>query len=55
MKYGLIGGAGNPLPAARPNVNFGAHGVTRPTFKYFAPSVFIYVHPWSRLCIFDFG
>ena len=27
----FIGRAGSPLPAARPNANHGAHGVTRPT------------------------
>ena len=29
----LTGRAGSPLPAARPNANGGAHGVTRPTKK----------------------
>jgi hypothetical protein len=28
---GRFGMAGSPLPAARPNVKAGAHGVTRPT------------------------
>jgi oligopeptide/dipeptide ABC transporter ATP-binding protein len=32
-KPDLKGRAGSPLPAARPNTNRGAHGVTRPTGK----------------------
>gem|GEM_PF-964308 len=46
MKYGFTCRAGSPLPAVRENTNLGAHGVTRPTIKQFAPSVFICVHPW---------
>ena len=34
--HGLFGRAGSPLPAARPNADDGAHGVTRPTSKDFA-------------------
>ena len=35
----LVGRAGSPLPAARPNTNDGAHGVTRPTSKDFDAEV----------------
>jgi hypothetical protein len=33
----ILGRAGNPLPAARPYGDYGAHGVRRPTHALFYP------------------
>ena len=38
-RWDLLGRAGSPLPAARPNTNDGAHGVTRPTSMDFDAEV----------------
>jgi len=34
IAFVIHGRAGSPLPAARPNVIYGAHGVTRPTRRF---------------------